>query len=50
MLSFIVIFAIGVSALLLVQKLDIECVRPPKRRVSRHSAPISVRRPAEILR
>ncbi len=50
MLSFIIIFALGVSALLLVQHLDIECANPPKRRVSRHSSPVAVRRTAESLR
>jgi hypothetical protein len=42
MLSFLIIFALGVSALLLVQSLDIECANPPKRRAARHSVPVSV--------
>ncbi len=50
MLTFIMIFALGVSALLLVQHLDIECANPPKRRFPRHAAPMSVRLPAESLR
>ena len=32
MLSFLIVLAFGASALLLVQRLDIECENPPKRR------------------
>ncbi len=49
MLSFIIIFVIGVSALLLVQRLDIECVHQP-RRVPRHSSTVTIRLAAEGLR
>jgi hypothetical protein len=49
MLSFIMIFALGVSALLVAQHLDIECLSPPKRHFPKHSLKISARIPAESV-
>jgi hypothetical protein len=50
MLAFLVIFVLGVSALVLVQRLDIECINPPKRRSTEHLPQISIRLPAETVR
>jgi hypothetical protein len=49
MLDFMIISALGASALLLVQRLDIECVNPPKRPAAKPLPKITLRHPAEIL-
>jgi len=49
MLAFTIISASGALALFLVQRLDIECVNPPKRNAVKHLPQRTLRVAAEIL-